>query len=148
MPDKPHVLILMTDQQRADCLGCAGHPLLRTPNMDRIAAEGVRFANAVTPSPICMSARASFISGLYCHNHGIWANRGQLPADDETYFHHLQSAGYTTAHVGKSHLYDHSGSRHLRDDEGYLHARGIEYVHETTGPWATTKAASSVAAAG
>jgi len=142
MADQPHILILMTDQQRADCLGAAGHPVLRTPNMDRIAAEGVRFANAVTTSPLCQPARASFISGLYCHNHGLWRNRGRLPAADETYFHHLQSAGYTTAHVGKSHLYDHSGSRHLRDDEGYLHARGIEYVHETTGPWATTKAAS------
>ena len=107
MPDKPHILILMTDQQRADCLSCAGHPVLRTPNMDRIAAEGVRFASAVTTCPICMPARASFVSGLYCHNPGMWTNTGQLPAADETFFHHLQAAGYHTAYIGKSHFYTH-----------------------------------------
>jgi len=142
MADKPHILILMTDQQRGDCLGCDGHPVLRTPHMDRIAAEGVRFSNAVTPSPLCQPARACFISGLYCHNHGVWRNSGHLPANDETYFHHLQAAGYTTGYVGKSHLYDHSSSRHLADHEPYMHARGMDYVCETTGPWATTKAAS------
>ena len=139
MADAPHILILMTDQQRADCLGCAGHPLLQTPNMDRIAAGGVRFENAVTTSPICMPARASFVSGLYCHNHGMWTNRGQLPAADETFFHHLQNAGYHTAYVGKSHYYGPHPGQHLRDHEGYMHARGIDYVHETTGPWMTVK---------
>jgi len=152
---RPHILILMTDQQRADCLGrgskprstrfgdlCAGHPLLRTPNMDRIAAEGVRFANAVTTSPLCMPARASFVSGLYCHNHGMWRNAGCLPADDETFFHHLQRAGYHTGYIGKSHFYVHRQGDHLRDHEDYMRARGIEYVHETTGPWATVNTRS------
>ena len=132
MADAPHILILMTDQQRADCLGCAGHPLLQTPNMDRIAAGGVRFENAITTSPICMPARASFVSGLYCHNHGMWTNRGQLPAADETFFHHLQNAGYHTAYVGKSHYYGPHPGEHLRDYEGYMHARGIDHVHETS----------------
>ena len=126
----------MPDQQRADCLSCAGHPVLRTPNMDRLAREGVRFTQAFTVSPLCMPARASFVSGLYPHNHGIWSNAGQLPPDDETFFHHLQRAGYYTAYVGKSHFYSHV-SRHLREYEGYMHARGLDYVHETTGPWAT-----------
>lgn len=71
MPRQPHVLILMTDQQRADCLSCTGHPQLKTPHMDRLAAEGVRFAQATTVSPVCMSARASLASGVYPHNHGI-----------------------------------------------------------------------------
>jgi arylsulfatase A-like enzyme len=132
----------MTDQQRADCLGCAGHPLLRTPNMDRIAAEGARFANAVTTSPLCMPARASFVSGLYCHNHGMWANVGQLPADDETFFHRLQQVGYYTGYIGKSHFYEHVAGDHLRNHEDYMHARGIDFVHETTGPWATVKTGS------
>ncbi|TMG84203.1 MAG: hypothetical protein E6H78_10425 [Betaproteobacteria bacterium] len=78
MGDRPHILILMTDQQRADCLHCAGHPLIQTPNLDRIAEEGMRFAEAVTVAPLCMPARRSFASGLYPHNHGMWRNEGEL----------------------------------------------------------------------
>jgi len=136
MPDQPHVLILMPDQLRADCMGAAGHPQIRTPNLDRLAAEGVRFTEAHTVSAVCMPARASFINGLYPHNHQMWTNRGQMPPDDETFFHHLQRAGYHTAHIGKSHYHPHGG-RHLREAEGYMRARGFDYVHETTGPWAT-----------
>jgi hypothetical protein len=84
-----------------------------------------------------MPARASFVSGLYPHNHGLWVNRGALPADDETFFHHLQRIGYHVMYVGKSHFYSHGGF-HLREREPYMHCRGIDTVHETTGPWATT----------
>lgn len=134
--DRPNVLILMTDQQRADCMGCAGHPVLQTPNIDRIASEGLRFSHACTSSPICMPARASFISGLHPHNHNMWHNSGRLPEGEESLFRRLQQAGYRTAHTGKSHYYAHSG-QHLRDEEPYMHARGFDDVHETTGPWAT-----------
>ena len=75
----------MTDQQRGDCLSCAGHPVLRTPHLDRIAAEGTRFASTYTASPVCMPARSSFLSGLYCHNHGQWGNYGYLPEGADTY---------------------------------------------------------------
>ena len=137
MPNKqPNILILMPDQLRADSMGCAGHPQIKTPNIDLIASEGVRFSNAYTTCPICMPARASFISGVYPHNHGMWTNAGRLPADDETLFHHLQAFGYYVAYVGKSHYYEHGGL-HLRDMEDYMRARGIDYIHETTGPWAT-----------
>ena len=121
----PPILILMPDQLRADTMACAGHPLIRTPNMDRLASEGVRFSNAHTVSPICMPARASFINGLYAHNHHMWTNRGEMPRDDETFFHHLQAAGYFTAHVGKSHYYVH-GDFHMRDREDIcMHAAWI-----------------------
>lgn len=138
---RPDILILMPDQFRADTMGCAGHPQVRTPHIDRIAREGMRFTEAATVSPICMPARASFISGLYPHNHGMWTNRGELPAGDETFFQHLQRAGYFTAHIGKSHYYPH-GDEHLREREPYMHARGFEYVHETTGPHATVRTRS------
>jgi choline-sulfatase len=85
-----------------------------------------------------MPARASFVSGLYPHNHRLWTNAGRLPAHDETFFQHLQRSGYYTAYVGKSHFYPHGG-KHLREYEDYMHARGLDYVHETTGPWATTR---------
>lgn len=131
---QPHILILMTDQQRADCMGCAGHPQLKTPNIDSLAREGIRFTQAATVSPLCMPARVSFASGLYPHNHGIWANQGELPSTDETFFQLLHRAGYCTAQVGKVHLYEHKTGVHLKSREPYLHARGLEYVHETTGP--------------
>src|SRR6266513_3036671 len=132
--DRPHILILMTDQQRADCVGCAGHPQLRTPNIDRIAREGTRFTQAVTASPLCMPARASFASGRYPHNHGMWNNEGELSEAEETFFQVLQKAGYCTAQVGKTHFYEHAEGVDLRQREAYLHGRGLEYVHETAGP--------------
>ena len=85
MANKPNILILMTDQQRGDCLSCADHPTVNTPNMDRLAAEGVRFERFYTTCPVCMPARSSFASGQYCHNHGQWGNYGRLPADCDTY---------------------------------------------------------------
>lgn len=139
---KPNILILMPDQHRADCLSCAGHPQVKTPNIDRIAREGMRFVQATTVSPACMPARASFVSGLYPHNHGTWTNLGQLPAEDETFFQHLQRVGYYTAHVGKTHFYEHEAGLHLRDREDYVRSRGLDYVHETAGPRATCRTAS------
>ena len=139
LENRPNILILMPDQLRADSMGCAGHPQIRTPNMDLLASEGVWFSNAFTACPVCMPARASFVSGLYPHNHGIWTNAGQLPANDETLFHHLQDSGYYVAHVGKSHYYFEQKGTHMRDSEDYMHARGIDYVHESTGPLATMK---------
>lgn len=58
MNKKPNILILMTDQQRYDCLGCAGHPQLQTPNMDAIAHSGMRFSNATPVSPVCMPVKS------------------------------------------------------------------------------------------
>ena len=139
MAERPHILILMTDQQRGDCLSCAGHPVVGTPNMDRIAAEGVRFANATTTCPVCMPARSTVLSGLYCHNHGQWGNYGHLPQDVDTYLRHVKRVGYHTCQVGKSHLYSHEAGEHLRQHEPFMHALGFDDVLETTGPWATTK---------
>ena len=120
--DHPPILILMPDQLRADTMGCAGHPLIQTPNMDRLANEGVRFSNAHTVCPVCMPARASFINGLYPHNHHMWTNRGEMPSDDETFFHHLQKVGYYTAHIGNivaKRWFDSIGSRtyHIRNGD-------------------------------
>ena len=57
MPDRPNILVLMTDQQRADAMGCAGNTTIRTPNLDSLANSGVRFTKAVTPTPVCVAAR-------------------------------------------------------------------------------------------
>ena len=135
---RPNIIILMPDQMRADCIGASGNSFIKTPNIDKIAEEGILFENCFTVSPLCMPARASFISGLYPHNHKIWENKGNLPPDDETFFHHLKGADYYVAYIGKSHFYEHK-EFHMKEKEPYMHARGIDYVHETTGPWATVK---------
>jgi arylsulfatase len=135
VPDKPHILIIMPDQQRGDAMGCAGNPVIQTPNTDRLAAEGMRF-HGVTPSAICMAARSSFITGMFPHQTGVWSNKGGVPADADTLFHHLQDAGWRTAHVGKSHYIGHVSS-HLKEDESYMHGLGFDHVHEVTGPRAT-----------
>ena len=137
-PRRPNVVLLMADQLRADALGCAGHPLLRTPSLDRLAAGGTRFANAFTVAPLCMPARASLLSGRYPHNHGMWSNRAtpsnELPPGDETLFGRLRRAGYGTAHIGKGHYYSWPLVRHLEEREDYVRALGFDHVHETTGP--------------
>ncbi len=137
MADRPDILILMPDQLRADCMGCADNEVIETPNLDRLAEGGVRFSECTTSSPICMPARYSFVAGTYPHNHGMWSNSGQQDPYDETVFHRLQDAGYFTAHIGKSHFYE-QGDVHTRDWEPYLRARGYDHVHETGGPWANT----------
>lgn len=142
MTAKPHILILMTDQHRADCLGCAGHPQLRTPNLDRLAREGARFTQATTVSPLCMPARASFATGLYPHDHGMWRNSGALDLGNETLFQLLKKAGYFTAVVGKAHYYEHEPGTDLRDREDFMHALGFSYVHETAGQLASLRTAS------
>ncbi|KPJ63533.1 MAG: hypothetical protein AMS15_00095 [Planctomycetes bacterium DG_23] len=138
MADHPNILILMPDEQRADSMSCAGHPVVKTPHMDRLAAEGVLFSNAYTPSPVCMPARSSFLTGLYCHNHGQWGNYGKLPADADTYCHRVKAVGYHTCHIGKSHYYAHSGG-HLDEHKPFLNALGWQEVYETTGPQATRR---------
>src|SRR5690349_19682631 len=107
MANRRHIVIVMPDQWRADCFSATGHPVVKTPALDRLMAESVRFDRAYTPSPICQPARSSFLSGLYCHNHGQWWNYGQLPRGVDTYALRLRAAGYRTCHVGKSHLYEH-----------------------------------------
>ena len=71
---KPNILLIMTDQQRWDAMSCSGN-WGQTPNMDRIASEGVRFTNGVTNSPVCVPARVSLATRLYPHNTGIWNNQ-------------------------------------------------------------------------
>jgi choline-sulfatase len=74
----------------------------------------------------------------------MWENKGEMPAHDETFFQLLQGAGYFTAHIGKSHYYEQSAGLDMRDREAYMHDRGLEYVHETTGPHATCQVTSYI----
>ena len=134
---QPHVLIVMLDHLRADSLGCAGHPVIRTPAIDAMAAQGLRFTGVHTVSPVCQPSRVSFVTGRYPHNHGIWYNRGELPVNYPTFFTALRDAGYRSAVVGKSHLWSHKRVAHLREGEPYLQALGFDEVDEVGGPRGT-----------
>ncbi|GAB3753994.1 sulfatase-like hydrolase/transferase [Microlunatus parietis] len=100
----PNVLIIQADQFRADCLGAAGHPDVRTPALDRLAADGVRFRNAYSTFPVCTPSRYSLLSGLQVRQHGGWTNRCTLAPGIDTFPRALRRAGYRTAAVGKMHF--------------------------------------------
>ena len=116
----PNILFVFSDQQRWDTLGCYGQRLDTTPNLDRMAAEGVRFDNAFTCQPVCGPARASLQTGKYATETGNFRNAIALPPEEKTIAHWLSGAGYETGYIGKWHLastYDMGDA-----DEDYLAA--------------------------
>src|SRR5213080_3004210 len=76
---RPNVLFILCDDIRWNAMSCAGHPTLKTPNIDRIAHEGVRFANMFCTTSLCSPSRASILTGLYAHSHGVRDNFTELP---------------------------------------------------------------------
>ena len=102
--DTYNVLILMTDRHRADCLGSDGNACIRTPHLDSLATEGVRFSSAFTANPFCMPTRFSLLTGRYPHSHGCWDNGILMPDDTMTLAQRFTGAGYHTALIGKGHL--------------------------------------------
>jgi arylsulfatase len=104
---RPNILLLMADQHRADVLGCAGDPVVRTPHLDALAAEGIRFGNVHCQGPLCMPARASFLTERYVRDHGVSENRWDTPHHLPTFLHPIRDAGYHTACIGKMHLWVH-----------------------------------------
>lgn len=101
---RPHVLVIMADQLRWDCLGVAGNPDVKTPHLDRLAADGHWFPQAFCPLPVCTPSRYSLLSGLYVHQHGGWSNRSTLAPELATFPRALRDAGYQTHAVGKMHF--------------------------------------------
>jgi arylsulfatase A-like enzyme len=116
MTNRPNFLFIMTDQQRADWLSCAGHPVLKTPNIDAIAATGTRFENFHATSPICMPNRASFMTGRYPTTHGLRSNGCWLSLRANTFVDVLAASGYHTAAIGKSHLQPMTGLPNFDED--------------------------------
>ena len=101
---RPNVLFILTDDQRWDALGLAGHKHLKTPNMDRLGREGVWFRNAFCTTALCSPSRASILSGLYAHAHGVVDNFTEYPAGCRSFPMVLQGEGYDTAYIGKWHM--------------------------------------------
>ncbi|SFC43851.1 arylsulfatase [Polaromonas sp. OV174] len=101
---QPNFLIFVTDQHRADHLGCYGNPVVRTPHIDALASTGWRFNRSYVANPVCMPNRGSMMTGRIPSVHGARGNGVPLPLDSVTYADVLGEFGYRTALIGKSHL--------------------------------------------
>ena len=136
-----NILFVMADQLRADYLSCYGHPRLGTPNIDALAARGVRFSRAYVQAPVCGPSRMSFYTGRYMSSHGSTYNGVPLRVGEMTIGDHLRPLGFRVALVGKTHMAaDMAGFKRLgiRPDsiEGVFAAEcGFEPVERDDGLW-------------
>lgn len=100
---RPNILFLFSDQHNARVMGCAGHPDVKTPRLDALAASGTMFDHACAQSPICTPSRMCFLSGQYCLNHGYYGLMGPMPAALPSLFSVARAQGYRTGAFGKIH---------------------------------------------
>lgn len=148
-PDRPNVILICVDQWRADALSCAGHPVVRTPHLDELAAGGMRFNRAYSATPSCIAARAALLTGLSQETHGRIGYQDGLPW---RYAHTLPGeftrAGYQTRAVGKMHVHparNHMGFEHVVLHDGYVHfGRANPFQDEVDDylPWLRERAGS------
>ena len=146
MQDRPNILWICTDQQRADLLGCYGSSAARTPNLDALAAGGVTFTNAYCQSPICSPSRGSFMTGRYPQTCRLRQNGQALPADEVLVTRRFRDAGYRCGLAGKLHLSPCSpvvvgGGAEARLDDGYevFHWHHDHWVWSEYGEFARAK---------
>ncbi|EMI52059.1 mucin-desulfating sulfatase (N-acetylglucosamine-6-sulfatase) [Rhodopirellula sallentina SM41] len=102
-----NVVFILTDDHRYDAMGCAGHPFLETPHLDSIAENGAYVKNAFVTTSLCSPSRASILTGLYTHKHGVIDNNRPVPQGTLFFPQYLQRAGYSTAFIGKWHMGGH-----------------------------------------
>lgn len=148
---KPNVLVILTDQQRFDTIHALGNPVIRTPNLDRLVREGTSFTSVYTPSPVCVPARHSLLTGQYPHNTGCFDLSNSMPETPATLPHLLKEAGYRTHAIGKMHFtadplamrgfesrekQEVGALGKMEDDDyvSYLHANGYGHIHDPYGP--------------
>lgn len=132
----PNIIIIFADDLGYGDLGCYGHPSIRTPHLDRMAAEGVRFTDFYTADAICTPSRAALLTGRYAVRSGMSYPRrvlfpesaGGLPPGEITLAEALRGRGYATAHVGKWHLGVHPGSRPI--DQGFDLSLELPYSND------------------
>ena len=134
-----NIIVIFADDLGYGDLVCYGSPVIRTPHLDRMAAEGLRFTDFYSAAEVCSPSRAALLTGRYPIRSGMCGNRrvlfpnsrGGLPAAELTIPEVLKSSGYTTAHIGKWHLGIHEGSRPL--DRGFDFSFGLPYSNDMDG---------------
>jgi choline-sulfatase len=140
----PNVVLLMSDQHRRDAMGAAGSRVAQTPNLDRLARQGVRFTSAYTANPVCTPSRASMLTGLFSHHNQTYNNSTPWPRRYPTLAHYLSRAGYQTALIGKMHFVDgqtHGFDYHLDFNDWFqelgpktrLYANELEFPNSGAG---------------
>ncbi|SDX97865.1 arylsulfatase [Paenibacillus sp. CF384] len=122
---RPNILLITVDQMRGDCLSALGHPIVETPNLDRLARSGVLFRNAYSATPTCVPARAALMTGMSQCSHGRVGYQDRVPWEYEHMLAgELAGAGYHTQCVGKMHVYparNLCGFHNIVLHDGYLH---------------------------
>ena len=134
--EQPNVVIIFADDLGYGDLGCYGSPTIRTPHLDRMAAEGLRFTDFYSAAEVCTPSRAALLTGRYPIRSGMCGNRrvlfpnskGGLPAQEVTMAEALRQQGYATSHIGKWHLGIHEGARPL--DQGFERSFGLPYSND------------------
>ncbi len=135
----PNIIIILADDLGYGDLSCYGSPTIRTPHLDQMAAEGLRFTDFYAAAEVCTPSRAALLTGRYPIRSGMCGARrvlfpdspGGLPPDEVTLAEVLRERGYTTRHIGKWHLGIHEGSRPL--DQGFDHSFGLPYSNDMDG---------------
>lgn len=105
--DRPNIVLILGDNHNAETMSNAGHPVIDTPALDRLAHEGVRFENTFNTTSLCSPSRASILTGTYAHSHGVKNNHTPWTGETPTFLEHLSEAGYATAFIGKWHMPGH-----------------------------------------
>jgi arylsulfatase A-like enzyme len=128
---KPNVVFVFADQWRAQAAGCAGDLNVRTPTVDRLAAEGLRFTTAVSTCPVCSPYRASLLTGRYPLTHGVFLNDVPLGTEAISIAKAFKGAGYRTAYIGKWHVDGHGRSAFIPPErrQGFEFWRAMECTH-------------------
>ncbi|MDH4178981.1 MAG: sulfatase-like hydrolase/transferase, partial [Armatimonadota bacterium] len=136
MPAKrpPNLLLITSDQQHWNTLG-VDNPRIRTPNLDRLAREGLMCDRAYCPNPTCSPARASIITGMYPAWHGCWTIGVKLPEDVPTIGDVLQADGYATTLIGKAHFQPLASTPESPSLECHPTLRDLDFWRRFHGPW-------------
>lgn len=148
MDEKPNILFIFSDQHRHDVMGCAGHPIVKTPNLDALAARGIRFTRTWCQSPICQPSRASLITGRHPYDLKLFYNdkssathearnageeAGEIDPTWPTVMKQLQSGGYETATIGKTHYHGLPTAEEIRASEGSFDFRAYNNLVKAFG---------------
>ena len=102
--EQPNIVLIMSDQHNANVMGCAGNPIVRTPNLDALAEQGTRFTNVYCPYPLCAPSRMGFMAASYPSEVGVFDNGGILSSQTPTFAHGLGASGYETVLCGRMHF--------------------------------------------